>query len=204
MKPPTAGEVMPSFLQDALQLSEAQRKQVADLQKEVDGKLARILDADQAKKWADLRERGPFGFPLPGGFGPPAGFGPPGGGLSAKADLDPLTGLSDARKPLRSKLFAVPALRVKYLGYVGRIAEEWLDWRKLGRVVARHRGLIEKEVEIETRRLDSYGDFQRATADIAEASPPRGRPLMSLRTFADQRRQYLLHHAEVKKAMKGE
>ena len=39
------------------------------------------------------------------------------------ADLDPLVGLDDTSKPLRSKLLAVPALRERYLAYVRDIAD---------------------------------------------------------------------------------
>ena len=42
----------------------------------------------------------------------------------ASADLDPLVGLNDTTKPLRSKLLAVPALRQRYLSYVREIAEK--------------------------------------------------------------------------------
>ena len=55
------------------------------------------------------------------------GFGG-GGGVS----LEPLVGLNDATKPLRSRLLAVPALRARYLGYVKDIAQKWMDWREPG------------------------------------------------------------------------
>lgn len=143
---------------------------------------------------------GPFG---PGGFG-----GPPRG-----VDLDPLIGLDDPRKPLRSKLLAVPALRDRYLQHVRTIAAESLDWKNLGPIVARYRALIETEVEADTRKLGTFAAFQKATADTvvaesreSEASePPRrgfGPPHndLSLRAFADQRREYLLSLPEVKSA----
>ena len=37
------------------------------------------------------------------------------------------------------------------------IAEKSLDWKKLGPVVADFRKQIEKEVEADTRKLDSFG-----------------------------------------------
>ena len=43
------------------------------LQKEVNAKLDKILNADQREQLKQMRERGP------GGFGPPGGFGGPGG-----------------------------------------------------------------------------------------------------------------------------
>ena len=129
-------------------------------------------------------------------------------------DLDPLIGLEDARKPLRSKVLAVPSLRTRYLQHVHAIAEKSLDWATLGSVVAQHRALIEKEVEADTRKLSSFASFQKATADSlpkdakapAETEPPRrfGPPRneLNLRAFADQRRQFLLNHEAVKAAAK--
>jgi hypothetical protein len=220
------GEVLAPPLQDVLNLTDAQKKQLAELQKEVDGKLDAILTDDQKARVKAMREGGPVAiqFGGPGGFGPPpggppggpGGFGPPGGppggpGMMGPrggggVELDPLVGLDDPRKPLRSKVLAVPALRAKYLANVRTIAEKSLDWKNLGPVVARYRSLIEKEVEADTRKLDSFEAFKRATADAPEAEgPPAGRGRgpgggMALRAFADQRRAYLLNHPEVKKA----
>jgi hypothetical protein len=69
--PPQPGVILSPFLQDVLKLSDAQRQQVADLQKEVDARLEKILNADQRQQLREMRERGP------GGFGPPdkKGFG---------------------------------------------------------------------------------------------------------------------------------
>lgn len=133
------------------------------------------------------------------------------GGLAF--DLDPLIGLDDARKPLRSKVLAVPSLRTRYLQHVRTIAEESLDWKNLGPVVAQYRSLIEKEIEADTRKLGSFADFQKATADVAakesndkpDAEPTRRfgppRHSVSLRAFADQRREFLLKHPAVKSAI---
>jgi hypothetical protein len=72
MGPPRPGEIFPSFLRQRLELSAAQEKQIQDLQKEVDGKLEKILTADQREQLKEMRSRGP------GGFGPPPGGGPGG------------------------------------------------------------------------------------------------------------------------------
>jgi spore coat protein CotH len=134
----------------------------------------------------------------PGGPGGP-GMGPRGGGL----ELDPLVAMDDQRKPLRSRLLAVPALKKRYLAHLRTIAEESLDWKKLGPVVQQYCQLIENEVELDTKKLSSLEAFRRATADTAATDQPgRGRgPRASLRTFADARRQFLLNHAEIKKAV---
>jgi spore coat protein CotH len=190
------GEVLPGPFQDMLQLTAAQRRQLAELQREVDGKVEKILTGEQRKQLADLRDRGPGGGPG-GGFGPgpkgPGGFGPP-AGSGGGVELDPLVALTDARKPLRSKVLAVPALRAKYLANIRTIAEKSLDWKVLGPVVAGYRKLAEAEVAADTRKLGTTDAFQRATADTAEAGA-RGRE-MPLRAFADQRRKYLLDYKE--------
>jgi spore coat protein CotH len=119
----------------------------------------------------------------------------PDGRLPApRVDLDPLHGLDDAKKPLRSRLLAVPALRERYLNHVRTIAEEWLDWNKLGPVVARYRALIEKEVEADTRKLSTFAAFQSATSETrpAEELPGARHGAMNLRQFAEKRSAYLL------------
>jgi hypothetical protein len=83
--PPRPGQVLPPFLRQQLSLSPEQEKQVDSLQKEVDGKLARILNDEQRQQLKEMSERGPGGpggrrgFGAPGGFGPPPGGGPPPG-----------------------------------------------------------------------------------------------------------------------------
>jgi hypothetical protein len=75
--PPQPGQVMPSLLQDMLKLTADQKKQLEELQKDVDSRLAKILTDDQKKQLKEMRERGPGGFGPPGGRGGPGG--PPGG-----------------------------------------------------------------------------------------------------------------------------
>ena len=138
--------------------------------------------------------RGPGGPGGPG-RGPGGPGGGPGGRPPAKVDLDPLVGLDNTRTPLRSKLFAVPVLKTRYLEHVRTIAEEWLDWQKLGPVVAGYRSLIEEGLAADTRKLTSLEAFHAAVADsVKPEATPKGRPSMSLRTFADQRRAFLLEY----------
>jgi spore coat protein CotH len=207
---PPPGVVLPPPLQDALQLTDAQRKQLAELQKEVDEKLEKLMTEEQRKQLKEMQAGGPGG---PGGFGPPpggpGGFGPGGPGMGMGGgrgvELDPLVGLDNPRMPLRSKVLAVPALRAKYLANIRTIAEKSLDWKTLGPVVADYRKLIEKEVEIDTRKLDSFEAFKRNTADATPSGPgggPGGRGFgggMNLRAFAEQRSRYLVNATEPKK-----
>ena len=62
MGPPRPGEILPPMLRDRLDLSEEQSKQVDALQKEVDAKLAKILNEKQNQQLKQIRERGPGGF----------------------------------------------------------------------------------------------------------------------------------------------
>ena len=143
-------------------------------------------------------KNGPPGKNGPQGRGANFGGGPPRGGV----DLDPLIGLDDTRKPLRSRLLAVPALKARYMEHVRTIAQDWLDWQKLKPIVEEYRALIEKEIESDTRKLSSLAAFQKSVGEIAQtkAEPGRGRPNMNLQGFAEQRRKYLLDYHEKKNA----
>jgi hypothetical protein len=181
---PRPGDLLPGPLQDALGLTDEQKRRLAELQKEADGKLDKLLTDAQRKQWKEMRERGPVMI----GFGPPAGIG------SGGVELDPLVGLTDRSKPLRSKVLAVPALRAQYLRDMRTVAEKSLDWKTLGPVVARYRAMIEKEIEADTRKLEPTEAFLRVTADDA-TDAGRGREY-PLRAFADARRKFLLGYKE--------
>jgi hypothetical protein len=115
--------------------------------------------------------------PPPGGQGGPGG--PRGGGPGVGGpNLDPLVGLNDDSKPLRSKLLAVPALRMRYLGYIRQIATKWLDWNTLGPLAERYQALIAEDVRKDTRKLDTFEAFESGVS--------------SLKTFAERRRAFLL------------
>jgi len=103
-----------------------------------------------------------------GGFG---GFGGEGG-----PDLDPLVGLSDSSKPLRSKLLAVPALRARYMTYIREIGAK-LDWSTLGPLARKHQALIAADVKSDTRKLYSTEQF----SDLSD-----------LQSFIERRRKVLL------------
>jgi len=126
---------------------------------------------DPGRGFPGMRAGGP-------GRGGRGGFGPGGGG----PDLDPLVGVDDENKALRSKLLAVPALRARYLTYVRDIAEHWLDWKTLGPIAEKHRGLIAADVLADTRKLYSSEAFDSG--------------LEGLKTFVDARRAYLLKVTE--------
>lgn len=141
-----------------------------------------------------------------GGMGGGMGGGMRLGGI----DLDPLVGLDDQSKPLRSKLLAVPALRDRYLAKVREIAEVWLDWKKLGPIVADLEKLIGQEIAADTKKLSTTEEFKNSLTAPAPEAPkpaegedgqrPRGRRgPMSLKAFAEKRREFLLSHPSMKK-----
>ena len=110
------------------------------------------------------------------------------------ANPDPLVAMSDTNKALRSRLLAVPALRERYLRYVGDIAEKWLDWSQLGPMVDRYRTLIEDDVVRDTRKLMTTDAFRAALGAGDDAAPA------TLRGFAALRRAALLGHPDVQAA----
>jgi hypothetical protein len=79
MMPPRPGEILPPMAQQRLRLSPVQQAELASIQKEVDERLDKILNAEQKKQLQEMRQRGPGGFG-PRGGGPAGGFGPGGGG----------------------------------------------------------------------------------------------------------------------------
>jgi spore coat protein CotH len=123
------------------------------------------------------------------------GFGGPGG---RGVELDPLVGLDDATKPLRSRLLAVPSLKTRYLEHVRTIANDWLDWDKLGPVVEGYVTLIEPEIKDDTKKLSSYAEFLRTVGRSEEQAAPGGRGGMTLREFVEKRRQEILNSSEIK------
>lgn len=126
--------------------------------------------------------------------------GPPGMGNMPRingVELDPLIGLTDAHKPLRSKILAVPAFKEKYLQNIRTIAEKSLSWKALEPVIARYRSMIDKDVQADTHKLESYEAFKKMTASTDTGIAERGQ--LGLKAFIEQRQKYLLQHAEVKK-----
>jgi hypothetical protein len=96
---------------------------------------------------------------------------------------DPLVGLNDSSKPLRSKLLAVPALRAKYLQYMRDIATKWLDWKTLEPLVTKYHAMIADDVRTDTHKIDpSYASFEAGVA--------------SIRNFAARRQQQLLMYPQ--------
>lgn len=111
--------------------------------------------------------------------------------------LDPLIGMNDADKPLRSKVLAVPEYRERYLRNLRELAEQSLNWEALGPFIASQTKLIGDSVNEETRGLVSYGEFVAATCEeterVTDTQRP-GPPGLPLKSFVDGRHQFLIDY----------
>lgn len=109
--------------------------------------------------------------------------------------LDPLTGLDDPTKPLRSRLLLNPVLQKRYLKVVREIAEDWLDWTRLQPIIDIQQSRISSIVKSDVHKLDSTEDFQQGTFGFTDRSGPCGsEKVPGLKPFIEQRRAYLLAH----------
>jgi hypothetical protein len=145
-----------------------------------------------------------------GGRGGRGGFGGGGGG---GASTDPFVAANDSSKPLIYRLLAVPAYREKYLRNIRTLATDWCDWSRIEPIVRQYEKLVDSEVRADTRKLYSYAAFKSGidgTSIPGEGvasfgggrggfGGPGGGSETSIKSFVEQRRNYLLNHAEIKK-----
>lgn len=162
-------------------------------------------DANETFQPAEHFGRGGPGGPGGPGFRHPMGErpGPRGPQGERKADLDPLAGADDPDKALLNKLLAVPALRARYLGYVRDIAERWLVWDRIHPLAQQYQALILDDIKKDTRKLDTTEAFIRGVTQDSSSEGsfgPGGPPAMGLKSFVEQRHEYLMSHSEIKKA----
>lgn len=118
---------------------------------------------------------------------------PQGPGAAGGVELEPLTGSKEDAKPLLSKLLGAPGIKERYLGYVRHIAENWLDWKKIEPMAKDFQAVIATDIKTDTHKLDSEEAFQKGLAE------DQGRS-MSIKSFVEKRRAYLLGLPEVTSA----
>jgi len=133
-------------------------------------------------------------------FRPVERFGGGWAGGSGGINLDPFTGANNQYKSLLYRLLAVPSLRERYLGYIRDVAENWLIWDRVGPIAERYQALIADDVASDVHKLYPTADFTSAvTEDTAERGfGPGAASGMSLKTFVEQRRAYLLNYPEIR------
>jgi hypothetical protein len=95
----------------------------------------------------------------------------------------PFAGEDAASRPVISRLMAVPQFRERYLAHIRTIIEESLDWDVLAPQIEAYRVLIADEVQVDTKKLYSYDQFEASFLDI--------------QNFINGRRNYLLSHPEI-------
>jgi hypothetical protein len=127
-------------------------------------------------------------------FREPERMGRGGGNVPDDATVDIFAGADDPRKALLQKLLAIPALRARYAAYTKDIAQNWLDWKKLEPLVNQWQSLLAADMKNDYRKLFSTEAFTKAvTQDGFEPGfGPTGPPSMSIKSFVEQRRAYLL------------
>ncbi|MGC3982006.1 MAG: CotH kinase family protein [Steroidobacteraceae bacterium] len=126
-------------------------------------------------------------------------------GSNSAVGLDPLISVADSSKPLLSKLLAVPALKQRYLGYVRDITNKWLDWNKVGPIAMQYQALIAQDIKADRRKLYSNEGF---TAGLTQDTGGEGfgaisTSEISIKTFLEQRRAYLLNYFAGSAAKRG-
>jgi hypothetical protein len=114
-----------------------------------------------------------------------------GGGIR----LSPLEGSRDGSKPMLYRMLMVPELRERYLGYVGDVAETWLDWERLEPIIEDYRDLIRDAVAADEHKLYTTSEFELGVDGAASGGGfggPGRAPGLTLRALVEQRQAYLL------------
>src|SRR6185436_19490929 len=92
-------------------------------------------------------------------------------------------------------------LRARYSGYMRQIAEQWLDWNTLGPIAEQYHALIEADVKSDLHKLREHQAFATSLYEDGEEESFRGiHTRMSLKTFVQQRHDFLLANSEIKNA----
>ncbi len=153
------------------------------------------------------REGGRSGFSAGGGLsllGAAIGGGRGGGGRGSGGNtrvpvtyynqLMPLGPLDDPANVLYAKLLAAPSLRARYLSYVREIADNWLNWQRLGPLAKAAQATITEDVKRETHNPTGYIRFVQDLDQDTAATNGRTRDSTvapNLKTFIEERRVFI-------------
>ena len=124
---------------------------------------------------------------IPGGPGMPSGLDGP--------KLEPFYNADNEDRPLMHKLFQVPQIKARYRHHLKTITEEWIDWGKIGPLVAGYSELISDEIEKDVRKHSSFDAFRKGQV---ENSSDGRRTKLGLKPFTIGRHEFLLNHPDVK------
>jgi hypothetical protein len=80
------------------------------------------------------------------------------------------------------------------------IAVSWLDWSKVGTMVKQFQALIAADVTSDTRKIFSTAAFTKSVTqdDFEPGYGPTAPSSMSLKSFIEQRRAFLLKYPGIK------
>ena len=80
------------------------------------------------------------------------------------------------------------------------IAVNWLDWSKVGPMVAQFQALIAADIQADTRKSFSTASFTKSVAqdNFEPGYGPTAPSSMSLKSFIQQRRAFLLSYPGIK------
>ena len=124
----------------------------------------------------------------PGGFGRGSSRRPPG---ERGAKMNPVGLAKEERAALSYALLKVPKWRQAYLDRCRTIRDTWLDWNKVGPIVAGYRKMIEPIIKKDDKSLYGYDAFVAAIEKGSDRRP-------GLRRFLEERREFLDAHASLK------
>lgn len=102
---------------------------------------------------------------------------------TSAANWSPFYHETDNRYPLMNRLFAVPSIRQRYLAHVRTIIQESLDTASFNHQIDNYFEMINDLVQADNKKLYAYSNF------LTEKE--------ALKSFALQRRNFLLANAEV-------
>ncbi|HIE71126.1 MAG TPA: hypothetical protein EYP98_13655 [Planctomycetes bacterium] len=106
--------------------------------------------------------------------------------------MDPLKLADEERAALSSKMLAVPAWRAKYLDHCRELRDTWVNWQKVGPILAGWRKMIEPIVAKDDKGLYGYDAFKDALGEGSGRTP-------GLAKFFKERREFLDEVASLKK-----
>jgi hypothetical protein len=111
------------------------------------------------------------------------------------AELPPLVYDNEPTRPLVMRLLSVPQYKARYLAHVRTIAEEWLNWDKIGPVAQRFHDLIKADVLADTRKLYTNEAFLGSLTELSD--PNAARRIPGFKEFVELRGEFLLSHEDI-------
>ena len=90
----------------------------------------------------------------------------------------------------------VPELRERYLDYIKEMSERWLDWERFSELAEYYQSSIKDIIAVDNHKHFSTEEFTTALTvdDDYIYSRPGSPPGISLKSYVEQRREFLLSY----------